>query len=138
MALSGIKYTGQNLSVSLAGAVLEQELVKSCTIAESKDVHDSTGGGGGAKTFLGGETTATFSLEIWDSTKLADAITKIDLTDDDGVAVIVYPNGNTSGMQKRSFSVVWTGLTQGVEKNGVVPLSISGQISGAITDALVT
>ena len=138
MALTGNKYTGALLAVSVAGTALEQAIVKAVTISESKDVHDSTGGGGGSKEFLGGEQSATLSLDLWASDKDADVRTKFDLTDDDGVAIIVYPKGNTSGQIKISFSTIWTSIEEGVEKNSVVPLRVNGQISGAITRATVT
>ncbi len=137
MALTGNKYVGANLALSLGGTTVEQAVVKSASINESKDVHDSTGAGGGSKTFLGGEQSGTFSVDLWSSDKDSDVRDLVDLTDDDGVAVIVYPNGNTSGQISISFSVIWTGIQEVIEKNSVVGLSASAQITGAITRATV-
>lgn len=137
MALTGNKYVGANLALSLGGTVVEQAVVKSASISESKDVHDSSGAGGGAKTFLGGEQASTFACDLWSSDKDADVRDLIDLTDDDGVAVIVYPNGNTTGQISLSFSVIWTGIQEVIEKNSVVGLSATAQVTGAITRATV-
>lgn len=132
MAISGNKYVGADLAVSLGGSLVEQAVVKSASISESKDVHDSSGAGGGAKTFLGGEQAATLALDLWSTDDDSDVRDLIDLTDDDGVAVIVYPNGNTTGQIVLTFSVIWTGIQEVIEKNAVVGISVTGQISGAI------
>ena len=137
MALTGNKYTGADLALSVAGTAIEQAVVKSVTISESKDVHDATGGGGGAKEFLGGEQSATLAVDLWASDNDADVRDHFDLTDDDGVAVVVYPKGNTSGNVSISFSVIWTSIEEGVEKNSVVPMRANAQISGAITRSTV-
>lgn len=137
MALTGNKYVGANIALSLGGSVLEQAVVKSFSLSESKDVHDSTGAGGGSKVFLGGEQAATFSCDLWSSDKDSDVRDLIDLTDDDGVAVIGYPNGNTTGQISLTFSVIWTGIQEVIEKNSVVGLSATAQISGAIVRATV-
>jgi hypothetical protein len=137
MALTGNKYTGADLALSVGGSAVEQAVVRSVSISESKDVHDTTGAGGGPKEFLGGEQSGTLSVDLWSSDKDADVRDLFDLTDDDGVAVIVYPKGNSSGEISISFSAIWTGIEEGVEKNSVVPLRVNGQISGAITRATV-
>ena len=137
MALTGNKYTGADLALSVGGSTVEQAVVRSVSISESKDVHDATGGGGGPKEFIGGEQSGTVSVDLWSSDKDADVRNLFDLTDDDGVAVIVYPKGNSSGQISISFSAIWTGIEEGVEKNSVVPLRVNGQISGAITRATV-
>ncbi len=133
MALTGNEYTGADLAVSIGGTALEQAVVKSVTISESKDVHDATGGGGGAKEFLGGEQSATLAIDLWSSDDDTDVRGHFDLSADDGVAVVVYPKGNTSGNISISFAAIWTSIEEGVEKNSVVPLRVNGQISGAIT-----
>lgn len=137
MALTGNKYVGANLAMSLGGSMIEQAVVKSFSLSESKDVHDSSGGGGGAKEFLGGEQAGTLALDLWSSDKDADVRDLIDMTDDDGVAFIGYPNGNTTGQISISCSVIWTGIQEVIEKNTVVGLSVTGQISGAIVRATV-
>jgi hypothetical protein len=133
MALAGNVYTGANLALSIAAVAFEQAALRSITINESKDSLDKTGGGGGPKTYIGGEQDGTMTIEMWSSDTDADVRTKFDLTDDDGVAVIVYPNGNTNGEPRISCSVIWTGITEGIEKNSVVPITATAQITGAIT-----
>ena len=108
MALTGNKYSGADLAISVAGTALEQAVVKSVTISESKEVHDATGGGGGSKEFIGGEQSATLAVDLWSSDDDSDVRDHFALTDDDGVAVIVYPKGNTSGQISISFSALWT------------------------------
>jgi len=137
MALTGNKYTGADLALSVAGTTLEQAVVKSVTISESKDVHDATGGGGGPKEFLGGEQSATLAIDLWASDDDSDVRDHFDLSDDDGVAVVVYPKGNSSGNVSISFSAIWTSIEDGVEKNSVVPLRVNGQVTGAITRSTV-
>lgn len=127
------KYTGANLRVSVGGSLLGQTYTKSVTINESKDVHDSTGAGGGSKTFLGGEQSGTVSMDVWGDTVDTNVRDLFDLTDDDGVAVIVYPNG--TGNVSISFSALWTAINEAVDKNGVVSHTVNGQITGAITRA---
>ena len=138
MALTGNKYTGANLALTVGGTSVDQAVIKSVTSNESKDVHDATGGGGGAKEFLGGEQSATVAIDLWSSDKDADVRNLFDLSDDDGVAVVVYPKGNSSGNISISFSAIWTSIEEGVEKNSVVPLRVNGQVTGAITrDTLI-
>ncbi|HEX9595748.1 MAG TPA: hypothetical protein VF982_02620 [Anaerolineales bacterium] len=138
MALSGNKYTGADLALSVGGTAVEQAVLRSVTISESKDVHDATGGGGGAKEFLGGEQSGTVAIDLWSSDDDADVRDLFDLGDDDGAAVVVYPKGNSSGQISISFSAIWTSVEEGVEKNSVVPLRVNGQISGAITRSTVS
>jgi hypothetical protein len=138
MALSGEVYSGAALAISWNANVLEQEVVRSLTINESKDVHDSTGGGGGSKTYLGGEQDATCTLELWSSDDDADVRDLFSLANDAGVAVIVYPKGNTTGEIQIDFTAIVTGITEGIEKNSVVPLTVTAQITGSISRQTVT
>lgn len=137
MAITGSKFTGADFAVSLGGTVVEQTLLRDATLNQSKDVHDSTGGGGGAKEFIGGETSGSFSLTLWNSTKAADLLTLVDVTDDDGIAIIYYPKGNSASQISESFTGIFTSMDRGTEKNSVAPVTLNFQISGAITRGTV-
>jgi len=138
MALAGEVYKGASLAVSIGGTLIEQALVREVRIRESKDMLDKTGGGGGPKTFIGGERGATCSMTFWNSSKDSDLIDDISFTDDDGVAIIIYPRGNTAGEKTISFTALPTDRDTGEEKNSVSPVTVSWQISGAITRSTVS
>jgi len=50
----------------------------------------------------------------------------------------VYPAGDISTKQKRSMTAFVVGRSRGVGHNSVVPLSISFQVVGTITDTVVS
>ncbi len=126
------KYTGKDLAVSIGGSVIAQTYMKSFTLTESRDVPDSTGGGGGPKENIGGERGASWSMELWNSDADADIRDLISLARTTTVAMIVYPKGVTSTETRKSFNAWENAITEGNEKNTVSPMTVGGTVNGAI------
>ena len=139
MALNGVKFAGKNLSVSVGGTVIDSTVVKSCTLDENQDMLDSTGAGGGGKTYLPGETNHTATFEFWMSDLNADLYDLFtdSAAGDSGEAYIVYPNSSSSGEQSCTFYGFASTTSLGVEKNSTVPFSVSVQITGEIVWAVI-
>lgn len=139
MALSGQKFTGKNLSVSIGGTVVDQSVVRSAEIDEAQDMLDSTGAGGGSKTYLPGETGRTATFEFWLSSLNSDLYDLFAATNagDTGEAYILYPRGNSSGEQSITFYGFASNKRRGIEKNSVVPLTVTVTITGDVTEAVI-
>ena len=130
------KYTGDDLGVTYNTTTLTANLVRTVTLNESAEVHESTGASDDNKTYLGGNKDATVSIELWDDST-ATTVWNV-FAPGTSSTLDVYPQGNTSGKPKRSMTAIVTGRSQGIDHNGVVPISVGLQVSGAITESTVS
>lgn len=129
------KYTGNSMELTYAGTTITANLLRSVTINESGEVFESTGAGDTNKTYLTGKIDGTVQIEAWDDSTTSTIFDVFAPNTSD--TLDFYPQGNSSGKPKRSMTAIVTARNRGVEHNGVVPVSISLQISGAITDSTV-
>jgi len=138
MALTGEKFDSIDLAVSWDGNVIEAELVRSFSWQATRDTHDVTGGGQKARRKLGGRYDYTGTLELYKSTRDADDLTHFDETHATAGAVIVYPNGNTSGEPTRTGNAWITNISESDPVGeGPAVISISLDFDGAITKGSV-
>jgi hypothetical protein len=129
------KYTGNSLAIEY-GSAITANLVQSVTISESGDVHESTGVGDAAKTYLTGHTDSTVQIEMWDDATPATVRDKFDPGTSD--TLDIYPQGKTGGKPKISMTALVTARSSGIEHAGVTPLSVTMQVTGAITESTYT
>jgi predicted secreted protein len=135
------KYVGNDLLVSPDGGTtyVTSNLIKSVEINETADVHESSGAGDTAKTYLGGKTDATVRIDAWDDSS-ASAMRDY-FPAGSTVTLKVKPQGHGStGSAKpyQQMSAIVTGIVLGVPHDGVAPVSIDMQVSGAITETTTT
>ena len=127
------KYTGNSMSM-VVGATTLTGLV-SVELNEAAATYDTTVVGETAETHLPGKTNAQGTLNILDDTAGAAFTGCVPGT---SYAMEFYPQGNTSGKPKRAFQATVTGRQRPVSHNAATPVTVTFQISGAITDSVVT
>lgn len=126
------KYTGNALAM-IVGATTLANLV-SVEINEGAATYDTTVVGEAAETHLPGKTNAQGTINLLDDTGEADFDGCVPGT---SYACQVFPQGNTSGKPKRAFQATITGRQRPVAHNAATPITVTFQVSGAITDSLV-
>lgn len=138
------KYTGINLAMSVGGTMISPaNELKSVEISSDMDTPESTGATDLDKTFHGVQRGHTATVEAWSTDSGSSSgsagafyLFKSALTAGSaGTAMIVYPSGSSAGKRTRAFSAFVSGLSEGVTYNDVTPISVTLQITGAVTDA---
>lgn len=135
------KYVGNDLLVSVDGGTsyITSNLIKSVEINETADVHESSGAGDAAKTYLGGKTDVTIRIDAWDDTT-ATAL-RDNFPAGSTVTLKVKPQGHGATADPKPYiqvSALVNGIVLGVPHDGVAPVSIDLQGSGSLTDATTT
>lgn len=128
------KYHGNGGSLSAAGSTVASVL--DWELEETEEFADQSGMGDTVKTFLAGapsEANFACNCHYNKGDTGQDAIVV-----GASIAVIVYPGGNSSGLPSITFTV----LVGSVKRNGnmseTVKKSITGIVTGAITEADVS
>lgn len=138
MALTGEKFDGIDLVVSWDGNEIEAELVRSFSWQATRDTHDKSGGGQKARRKHGGRYDYTGTLELYKTTRDADDLTHFDETHASAGALVVYPNGNSSGEPTRTGNAWITNINESHPVGeGMSVISISLDIDGALTKGSV-
>ncbi len=126
------KYSGNSLSVTIDAVALAGLI--SCEINESGATYDTTVVGENAETHIPGKTSAQGTINLLDD----DAEAAYDAcVPGDSATIVVYPQGNSGGKPKRTFTATFTGRQRPVSHNAATPLTISFTVNGAITDGSV-
>ncbi len=128
------KYTGNNMALDLDGDAITD--IISVEINEGAATYDTTVAGESAETHLPGKTNGTVTINLLDST--AGTIFGYFVPGTFLNPVNFYPQGNSSGKPKRYFTATVTGRQRPVSHNATTPVTVTLQISGAITDTVVT
>lgn len=138
------KYNGINLAMSVGGTMIAPaNVLKSVEISSDMDTPESTGATDLDKTFHAVQRGHTATVEAWstDSGSSAGSASGFYLfkaamsAGSAGTAMVVYPSGSSAGARTRSFSAYVSALNEGITYNDVTPLSVTLQITGAVTDA---
>lgn len=125
------KYTGNALAVTVGGSDLTNLI--SCEVNESAATYDTTVVGESAETHLPGKTSAQCTINFLDDSGEAsfDA-----LLPGGSYTIVVFPRGKTAGFQKRTFTATVTGRQRPVSHNAAVPVTVTMQVNGAITEGV--
>lgn len=133
---------GKNTQITVAGSVVK---AKTSAFNRARDSHDTSGYGDDGHTFGGGLTNGTFTMSgVYDNTVTTGNIAVLeaaweDTDNDEGALEIVrYPEGNTSGKPKQTFTAVMTGLDQSDPVDDMVQWTANFQISGSVTPGTVS
>jgi hypothetical protein len=133
MALTGNKYTGDNMYLSWGGTEVEAELLREVAITANRDVYEKTGAGERGKRKHGGKYEYQIRITLWASDEDADAIDIFDETATAVDAVIFGPNGNTSGEPRRTCNAWVTSVEEGVPHDGMVAHVVTADVDGDLT-----
>lgn len=133
MALSGEKFDGDNLKVSYNAALMETVLLREVVISTKKEMYDKTGASEKARRKHGGKYEHTCRITAWGSNEDADLRSDFDETETAPKAVIVYPNGNTTGEPTRTFNAWFDSIEETIPHDGMVAYVINLTIDGGIT-----
>lgn len=133
---------GKNTSITVDGTAVK---AKTSGFNRSRDSHDTTGYGDNGHTFAGGLTNGTFTMSgVYDNTASTGNIAVLEAawaeTDNASgeLAIVVYPEGNTSSKPKYEFDAVMTGLDFSDPVDDMVQWTANFQISGAVTPGTVS
>lgn len=139
MPLTGERFDSINLMISWGGTTINEELCRSFSWTVARDMHDMTGGGESARRKFGGRRDYTGTLELYKSDADADDLTVFDETQSAVAALVVYPNGDSSGEMTRSGNAWITNIseTNPIGEDMAV-LSISIDFDGAVTKGTVS
>lgn len=128
-------YRGKNVVV-LFDAVDISGDGRSITFEESADALDSTTYGDDARVKIPGLTDASGSMEAIDTTGAWSTAWQAIAPGTSG-ALLVYPEGNTSGNRELSCTAIVTGRTLSVPYDDIATFNMSFEVSGAVTEGAV-
>jgi hypothetical protein len=138
------KYTGISLAMSVGGVMIAPaNELKSVEISSDMDTPESTGATDLDKTYHAVQRGHTAAVEAWSTNSGSTAgsagafylFKGAQSAGSAGAACIVYPSGSSAGLRTRSFNAFVSSISEGVVYNDVTPLSVTLQITGAVTDA---
>lgn len=122
------KYTGSALRVTVGGTPLSNLI--SCEVNEGAATYDTTIVGENAETHLPGKTNGQGTINLLDDSAEAAYAACVP---GQSASLVVFPQGNTGGYPKLSFTATFTGRQRPVAHNAATPLTITFAINGAIT-----
>lgn len=127
---------GKDTFVSVAGTDLSQYTMSS-EFSRSVDTHDVTGYGSSSKSFIGGLTDATFSMEgnYNDTAGTGPRAVLNANVDGDAIAIIRRPEGTGSGLPEDSFNAILTSYVETSPVADRVTWSAEFQVSGDVTSS---
>jgi len=128
-------YRGKDLEVSFGGTVISGD-GRSVSYEESADILDDTTYGDTNRTKQAGLLDGSGSYEALDQTGAwATEWTTIQPGDSD--TMIIYPEGNSAGNRSASFTAIIGNRSISFPYDGLATLSMSFEISGAVTEGTV-
>ena len=122
------KYTGNAMTMKVGATTLAG--VQSVEINEGAATYDTTVVGENAETHLPGKTNAQGTINFLDDTAEAGFKACVPGT---SYAMEFCPQGGST--PKRAFTATVTGRQRPVAHNAATPVTVTFQISGAITDS---
>lgn len=126
-------HTGVDGLIQIGGNTVAE--LKSFSIEESANTIDNSNLNSTSTTFVAGKTSWNGSIECqWDET---DTTGQGAMTAGATVAVIFYPEGNTSGDTTYTGSAVITGVSKAIAEDAIITQSFTLQGSGALTAGTV-
>lgn len=137
MALTGVKYDGDNLEFSWNATAIEQEILREVVISRRRATYDKTGAGEAARRKHPGKYEYQLRVTLWGTTRDADTLATFDETAAAAVAFIVYPNGNTTSEIQRSGNAIITSIEETIMHDGMNAIVIQCDVDGAVTDGSV-
>jgi len=137
MAMTGEKFTGENLAITWDSDDIEGTQIVSAEIRITRPSYEQTGASDDAAGKKPGKPDYTLRFEFRKSTRDADDWTTFDETEA-AKAFTIYPNGNTAGEPTRTGNAFVIGATEGISYNGVTPFTVECDVDGAITRGSVS
>ena len=127
--------TGQNGVVSVGGSNIAE--VRGFTLDQTSDTIDASAMGDTYKEYKTGMIDASGSMDLlFDTSHSTDIVA--DMINQAQVAVVLYPGGDTAGLQSISFSALLTGFNMESTMDDMVTASATFQVTGAVTYATIT
>lgn len=133
MAMTGVKFDGDNLELSWNGALVETVMLREIVVSTKREIYDKTGASERARRKHGGKREYTMRITVWGSTRDTDFLTDFDEAATTPTAFIIYPNGDTAGEPKRSGNAWVDSKEETVPHDGMVAYVINCTIDGALT-----
>lgn len=136
MALTGEKYSGDNLVMDWNGARLDQTLLREIVISPKREMYDKSGSGERARRRHGGKREYTIRITLLGTTRDADLQTRFDETSSAPAAFVIYPNGDTGGEPTRTGNAWVESVEESIPTEGMIGLVISCAIDGDLVDGV--
>jgi len=135
--MASTKYDGKNMAFKFSAFTFPAGHLTSVDWGRSKDVNNVTGATQIDKEYIASERDSTITVNAWDdiaqTIRVANLITLAENTVD------YWPQGNTTGKPKRSAALaIITGVSDPLVHNAPGPITITYQVSGAITETTVS
>ena len=125
-------YTGNGVVVSFNSVTLAE--IRQVTIDETAQTETDTVAGDTHETRDPVMRDGTGSIDLLDDTAEASFDACVPGTK---ATMIVYPQGNSGGKPRRTFTAVITRRNRGLGYKSKVPVSVNFEISGAVVDDAV-
>ena len=128
-------YRGTNVEVSFNSQVISGD-GRSVSYSETAETHDTTAYGDANRTKIPGLLDGSGSFEALDVTGAWATVWQT-IQPGDSATMVVYPEGNSSGNRSASFTAIITDRTISMPYDDLATISMSFEISGAVTEATV-
>ncbi len=129
-------YRAKDLVVTFAGTDISGD-GRSVDYTETADVLDDTSYGDTNKTKQGGLIDGSGTMGALDQTGVWSALWQAIQPGDSGT-LVVYPEGNSSGKRKSTFTAVINSRTVRFPYDGLATFDMAFDISGAVIEGTVT
>ena len=127
--------TGQNGVVSVGSSNIAE--VRGFTLDQTSDTIDASAMGDTYREYKTGMIDASGSMDLLFDTSHSASIVG-EMINQAQVEVILYPGGNTSGLQSIPFNAQLTGFNMESTMDDMVSASATFQVTGAVTYATIT
>ncbi|MEM9302498.1 MAG: hypothetical protein AAGE01_10330 [Pseudomonadota bacterium] len=127
------RYTGKNCDLTAGGNSIEA--LKSVTINEAAPLLEDVAMRDSAVTMDSDVVRNSGSCVF--SEDPADTTGQGALTPGASVAMVLYPEGNTTGKPSRTFTAIITEVSQPIVRDGYPQITVNFGINGPITDGTV-
>jgi len=128
-------FRAKDLEVEFASVAIEGD-GRSISYTETADILDDTTYGGDNKTKQAGLLDGNGSFEALDTTGAWSTVWQA-IQPGDSDTMIIYPEGNTAGNRTVSFTAVINSRSVDFPYDGLATMSMSFDISGAVTEGAV-
>lgn len=130
------KFDGKDMSFKFGSFTFAAGTLTSVDWPRARSEYDATGATQDDKEFFPGERESTITINAWDD--VADTIRAAFETSTAEAAATFWIQGNTTGKPKRDANAFVTNISDPVTHNGMVPITITLRVNGAVTPSTVS